>query len=180
MLRKATMDDAETLFRWRNDPLTRQNSFTTDEVPWESHIKWLEASFQNPNRALYIAECGTVRADIQGDRVELSWTVAPEIRGKGFGKAMVACAVSLYPDFILTASIKPGNVASEKIAESAGFHLASRDKHASHWLIRARCDGAGVSGSEVAADRKQLDGGDGGSRVPAASGQHLIVVAESG
>src|SRR5690348_1550527 len=113
-LRRATLDDAERLWRWRNDPETRANSISTDPVPLESHIAWLKSSLRNPDRKLLVAELdgepvGTVRID--NDR-ELSWTVAPEARGRGIGGAMVAAVV--FPGAV--ARIKRENLASQKIA----------------------------------------------------------------
>jgi RimJ/RimL family protein N-acetyltransferase len=122
-LRPATLDDAKLLFDWRNDPLTREASITTEPVAWEGHLKWLQATLQNPRRALLIAETdrpvGSVRID-WGEPTELSWTVAPEARGQGVGRAMVSAAV---PDGMVIAHIKQENVGSQKIAEAAGFRL---------------------------------------------------------
>jgi RimJ/RimL family protein N-acetyltransferase len=118
------MDDAELLFAWRNDPETRVNSVNTDPVSWDGHCNWLRASLQNPDRDLLIAEVGgvpvgTVRID-RGDETELSWTVAPDHRGNGIGKAMVALAC---PNGEVIAQIKPENIASRRIAASTGFHM---------------------------------------------------------
>lgn len=120
-LRPATMGDAETLFNWRNDPETQANSLSTDPVPWDDHCNWLKASLANPDRDLLIAEIdgvpvGTVRID-RGEESELSWTVAPDQRGKGIAKQMVALACP--PEAV--ARIKPDNIASQRIAEAAGF-----------------------------------------------------------
>ena len=127
-LRPATMDDAKILFDWRNDPLTRQHSHNSGEVPWKSHLAWLQTSLANPARTLYIAESdgtavGTVRADLlEGGEYELSWTVAPEARGKGFGKQMVLqFAREMLSGKRLLAEVKRGNIASEKIAQALGL-----------------------------------------------------------
>jgi RimJ/RimL family protein N-acetyltransferase len=65
---------------------------------------------------------GVVRADFRMDHCELSWTVAPEARGKGFGKAMVAkVARSLGGN--VRAEVKQTNVASQSIAQAAGLRL---------------------------------------------------------
>lgn len=127
-LRRATMDDAAVLFAWRNDPETRANSVTTDPVAWDGHRGWLEMSLASPDRELLIAEIdgvpvGTVRID-RGEEIELSWTVAPDQRGKGIGRYMVTMASPSGP---AVAKIKPANIASQKIAESAGFRLAGVD-----------------------------------------------------
>jgi len=127
-LRPATMDDAKILFDWRNDPLTRQHSHNSGEVPWKSHLAWLQTSLANPARTLYVAESdgtavGTVRADLlEGGEYELSWTVAPEARGKGFGKQMVLqFAREMLSGKRLLAEVKRGNIASEKIAQALGL-----------------------------------------------------------
>ncbi len=128
--RRANLDDAKILLKWRNDPDTRVNSINMDEVFWENHLSWLEKTLKNPSRFLFVAEergtpIGTVRADMSedGKEFELSWTVAPEERGKGIGKRMVSLILS--EDFLLgkklKAEIKEKNIPSIKIAKSLGF-----------------------------------------------------------
>ncbi len=126
-LRPASINDAKELFLWRNNPDTRRQSLSTDEVPWEVHVAWLQKSLQMPARKLYIAEeggvpIGTVRADKEGDVWELSWTTAPGARNKGFGKAMVLQFVQaqLRGEKII-ARIKKDNLASESIAKALGL-----------------------------------------------------------
>jgi len=133
-LRLATIKDAELLLAWRNDPLTREASRNSGEVPWENHVAWLEKSLLMSERKLYIAEeagvpVGTVRADRLANGVqELSWTIAPEARGRGLAKEMVFLFVrKILPGESLLAVVKAGNTASEKIAEALGLHPASPD-----------------------------------------------------
>lgn len=138
-LRNATIDDAKMLFDWRNDIETRKQSINVDEVPWENHILWLEKSLKNPNRKLMIAmigdePVGTVRLDIDEDcYAEISWTVAPRARGRGIGTKMVNTAV-LYFNRHLKAQIKPGNIASMKLAESAGFEKKMENQDMTEWF----------------------------------------------
>lgn len=123
MFRAATMEDAETLFRWRNDPVTRANSISQDLVPWDNHVAWLSASLKRPDRKILIAgfiPVGTVRFDTVGDITEMSWTVAPEARGKGVGFQMVLAASEGKS---LVAKILKHNLASQKIAAKAGFSM---------------------------------------------------------
>jgi RimJ/RimL family protein N-acetyltransferase len=128
-LRCATMDDAQLLLAWRNDAETRHQSGNSEEILWENHIAWLTQSLAMSTRQLYLAEykgilVGTVRSDTNTDgSVELSWTVAPEQRGKGLGKAMVMQFVKqLHPGAKLIAIIRKGNISSEKIAQALGLH----------------------------------------------------------
>ncbi len=90
-LRPATIQDADLLLEWRNDPETRSASHKTAVVQREEHISWLLKTLDNPSRRLLIAEenevpVGTVRADFSDGVYELSWTVAPDARGYGVGK----------------------------------------------------------------------------------------------
>lgn len=131
-LRPATMDDAELLFAWRNDPETRANSVSTEEVAWADHIAWLSESLEDPRRELLIAEVagapvGTLRID---DSQVLSWTVAPHARGTGVGKRMVA----LVAKHGHRAQIRRENIASRRIAEAAGFRLVT-DGEIQEWVV---------------------------------------------
>lgn len=133
VLRPATMDDAETLFRWRNDPVTRENSISQNIVPWDNHVAWLSASLKRPDRTILIAgsiPVGTVRFDTIGDITEMSWTIAPEARGKGVGFQMVSAASEGKS---LVAKILKHNIASQKIAEKAGFVML-KDSDLQEWM----------------------------------------------
>jgi RimJ/RimL family protein N-acetyltransferase len=129
--RKASFEDAALLLDWRNDFQTRKSSHHSEKVNKSNHVKWLKNSLSDPNRKIFIAEyyripVGTVRADYSEGFTELSWTVAPEARGRGIGKEMVA----KFADKIngsVRAEVKKNNEASKKIAESAGMKLERED-----------------------------------------------------
>jgi UDP-2,4-diacetamido-2,4,6-trideoxy-beta-L-altropyranose hydrolase len=125
-LRPASQADAQLLFDWRNDPMTRQNSMDTRPVAWSEHLRWLAASLARSDRRLLVAEIdrqrvGTVRLDYVAEHCTLSWTVAPAHRGRGVGQAMVAKAVAEAGVTVVLAAIKEGNMASARIAEACGF-----------------------------------------------------------
>jgi RimJ/RimL family protein N-acetyltransferase len=127
ILRDATMDDAARLFAWRNDTATRAASHTTGELAFDDHCKWLSKSLAMTTRQIFIADIngtavGTVRLDKLPDCTELSWTVAPEHRGRGHGTAMVRAALAIL-NGPACATIKAGNVASQKIARKIGMRL---------------------------------------------------------
>lgn len=128
-LRPATIEDARLLFEWRNDPSTRTQMHSTGDFDFPSHLAWLERTLSNPARKLYVAEVegcpvGTVRADAADGITELSWTVAPQARGRGLGTQMVQAFIATL-DGPLRAEVKTGNIASRKIAESIGLRLES-------------------------------------------------------
>jgi len=136
-LRTATFDDAKMLLRWRNDPATQRASHTGTAVERDQHFSWLRASLENPNRKLFVAELnsvpvGTVRADAADGTWTLSWTVAPEARGKGIARQMVAIAVGQINEPV-RAEIKRGNIASVNVATHAGMTLCREEGDILHF-----------------------------------------------
>lgn len=120
MIRQATLDDAPLLLEWRNDPLTREMSKDREPVEWDRHIAWLSARLARENPNLFIAESngnpvGTFRVD--GD--EISYTIAPTLRGNGVGLKMLTAAKEMFGP--LRAEIFSRNVASIKLATRAGM-----------------------------------------------------------
>ncbi|MEM7568425.1 MAG: GNAT family N-acetyltransferase [Pseudomonadota bacterium] len=139
-LRLATKDDAAQLLSWRNDPATRAASLTDHPISPVDHYTWLEKTLRMETRTLWIAESGrqavgTVRLDTANDRQELSWTVAPDARGKGFGKAMVSAALD-RTEGPIRARIRPENAPSRAIARACGFTRVYLEGGVETWLFR--------------------------------------------
>jgi GNAT superfamily N-acetyltransferase len=133
-LRAASMNDAKTLWRWRNDPGTRAASRHSAELPFEDHLGWLERSLATDERILLLAsdqtgDVGTVRWDLlRKGEWEVSITVAPERRGQSLGGALLRAAereLVLLRGAPVTsiAGVHEGNVASRRLFESAGYLL---------------------------------------------------------
>lgn len=114
-LRPATTDDSEFLLRLRNDALTRMNSKYDAIVPVGVHDKWLREILDHPkSHRLMIAEtalydhavanasprlgAGRLDADALDDHsVEISLTIAPEWRGLGYARQIIAGMCKLNP-----------------------------------------------------------------------------------
>jgi RimJ/RimL family protein N-acetyltransferase len=152
-LRDAVFADADDLFRWRNDRETRIWSRDVSDVSSDEHLTWLASTLQSPNRQLLIAEdergaVGIVRLDLLDGVWQMSWTVAPEHRGKGVGAAIVQLAVSRMAGERVFAEIKAANLASRRIAEKSGFRLReARDEMLFYWQ---RCTPSLLSDSDEA------------------------------
>jgi RimJ/RimL family protein N-acetyltransferase len=145
--RPATLEDAELLLAWRNDPTTRQSSIQQAEISFEEHVQWLSRSLASPSRQLFVAlyegrAAGMVRFDQLGEAPlevgteasEMSWSVAPEHRGRGLGKWIVKAALALRPG-TLVAQIRHENLASRKIAEFVGFIPESERDAITWWRL---------------------------------------------
>ena len=127
LLRPATINDANDLLEWRNDPLTRENSNDQNVVKFESHLNWLKNVLKKPNDHIFIAETlqeesvGTARVNWNGKHFELSWTVSPKFREKGIGKQIASIVVNQF--FPSMAEVKINNISCRKILENVGLHL---------------------------------------------------------
>ncbi|MDB4837328.1 GNAT family N-acetyltransferase [Marinomonas sp.] len=129
-LRLATIEDATLLLAWRNDRETRQASHHQNVITLEDHLGWLKRSLAIPEqRQIWVAEMdgvavGTCRVDCLDDLSEnvweLSWTIAPEVRGKGMAHAMLSVFIESF-EGALVAQVKKDNIASIKVAKKLGF-----------------------------------------------------------
>jgi len=93
ILRHATVADARVLLQWRNDPATMAAVGQVQPIGYEAHVQWL-GSYGQAGRHLYVAywrqlTVGTGRIDKDFETAWLSWTVAPEHRGRGYGRRLI-------------------------------------------------------------------------------------------
>jgi len=119
-IRPATLEDAQRLFEWRNDPLTRSMFRNREIVEWPDHLAWLRARLAREEPNLFVAEVdGVAVGTFRVDDHEVSYTVAPEARGQGHGYVMIRKAREMFGP--LLAEIYERNTASIKVAERAGM-----------------------------------------------------------
>lgn len=126
-LRKVIFDDWKILLDWRNDPLTRKNSFTQEIIKEENHKKWFRKNLIDKTSNIFILETetnepvGTIRSDkTVNNSYLLSWNISPYHRKKGYGNLILNLFLQNKVG-IFTAEIKPENLASIKMVEKNGF-----------------------------------------------------------
>lgn len=131
-LRPAELHDAEEIFRWRNDPVTRAQSFTSVMITWPEHLAWFEKTLQREDRLLLLGvvgkkKIGVLRFDLaQAEEAEININLAPESRGQGYGAALIRAGsrrlFEKYPSVRrVYARIKSDNQASLRAFAKAGF-----------------------------------------------------------
>ena len=127
-VRSVTLKDAELLFNWANDPITRQNSFNSHTIKWDDHVSWLENKIDDTNSLLFLIllddePIGIVRLE-RGLETVIGITVSPFQRGKGYGSEILKSACEVFwrnKTDIIFAYIKKENVSSQRVFKKAGF-----------------------------------------------------------
>lgn len=130
-LRKASAKNGELILKWANDPEVRAESFTSNAIPYNDHIKWFEHIISSPDCYLYIAEnsngqtVGQVRFELEGSNATISISVDRKFRKKGYGSMIIALAskklFQVSNADVIHAYIKKGNATSVSAFKKAGF-----------------------------------------------------------
>lgn len=130
-LRRATTEDCELLFQWANDPLVRQNSFSSAEILWEEHQAWFHALLNRADCGQYIYMCdgqptGQARVTVSGREAEVGYSICAQKRGMGHGKRMLQQLEDVvreeFPQVdVLVAKVKTGNIVSQNAFQSIGY-----------------------------------------------------------
>ncbi|MGQ0429830.1 MAG: UDP-2,4-diacetamido-2,4,6-trideoxy-beta-L-altropyranose hydrolase [Gammaproteobacteria bacterium] len=134
-LRLAVATDAELLFSWANDPLTRRMSFHPEAIAWTDHVAWLETQLRNPDckvqigREIGASDIGQLRLDRKGEVATLSVGLASAARGRGLAARLIrrAAVESLEAGWCVRvdARVRPENEASLVSFRRAGFREQS-------------------------------------------------------
>lgn len=134
-VRRVTSSDAALLWAWRNDALVRQNSFSSEPIPWEDHQRWLADRLASERTVIYILEdadgpVAQVRYERRAEaEAEVGISVAASARGRGYAHVALtetlASACSALGVDRVVALVKADNVPSQRAFERAGFTSAS-------------------------------------------------------
>lgn len=131
-LRLVEPKDIDLLFTWANDKEVRNNAFNTKPILFEEHKKWFSKLINDTNQVQYIfmkddIPIGQIRFTIEDEKAYIDYSIAPEMRGKGYGKNMLSLACKIISDHfhsvkVLVGQVKKGNIASEKCFEDCGYN----------------------------------------------------------
>lgn len=129
MLRRCTYSDMDIIYKWINDDEVRTNSFNSDYIEYETHVKWFNEKINSNNIYMYIIlnnnkEIGTIRLEKHNSKAIISYLISNEYRGKGYGNKVIDLikkeAIINNID-ILEAIVKKDNIASRRIFINNGF-----------------------------------------------------------
>lgn len=130
-LRRVEPADEALLLKWVNDPVTRANAVSTEQISASEHREWFAETLRSEDRRMYIAledgeRVGQIRFDRTSDAWEVDVSVAPTERGHGLGVAIIKAGVrqlmNTVPDArCVRAVVRPSNAASLAAFGRAGF-----------------------------------------------------------
>jgi RimJ/RimL family protein N-acetyltransferase len=128
-LREACAADAERLYAWRIDAETVKQSIAPPPACLEDHRRWLDEVLRDSRVTLFVAydeqravDVGAVRIDRRsGGDAELSITVAPEQRGRGYARGLISCGIAAAGSLRIVARVKPENLRSLRAFRALGF-----------------------------------------------------------
>lgn len=135
-IRKATIDDEQNLYVWRNHPNIREVSFNKQSISPEQHSQWFRSTLLNPDRLLLIGELkekpvGVVRFDIDGNSAEVSIYLIQEPDYKGLGQSLLRSAeqwlkANMNDISTISANVIEENSISQRFFTNAGYKPISR------------------------------------------------------
>ena len=140
-LRKVTKSDWKVLLEWRNDKITRQNSFNSELISINTHKEYIKNTLINTDRNLFILEyneipVGTIREDrLDKDEFELSYTISPMYRGKKIGQIMISLYLIERKGYFLC-EVKEENFHSIKMIEKLGFKLFKTENRVNFYELK--------------------------------------------
>jgi L-amino acid N-acyltransferase YncA len=136
VLRPVTVEDADLIFLWRNDPATRAASFDTAEKTRESFLpafeKWRRndpiaphlVAFEGEDVAFLRFSAPHATPETDEKTLEISIHVAPKARQRGHGKAALDQGARMAKSNgwrKLLALVKAANVVSQRLFSAAGY-----------------------------------------------------------
>jgi len=133
-LRTVTLDDAQTIFQWRNEPYIVNLGSLRKTVIWEEHLSWMKDTVRGINRKAFIIEinnipAGQIRFDLHSQNsCFVSVYLIKEFAGKGYGIEFIklGCA-TIFLQWeqvkIIYALVRRDNEVGNKAFIKAGFLL---------------------------------------------------------
>ena len=126
-LRLIVSSDSDILYKWVNDPVTREASFNTHTIEREEHDSYIESIIESKTESQFMfelyGECvGTIKESINQTDIEITYAISPDYRGNRIASLMMH--IYLYNrKGIFLCRIKEKNIPSIKMVERCGFTL---------------------------------------------------------
>ncbi|MBK6524756.1 MAG: GNAT family N-acetyltransferase [Crocinitomicaceae bacterium] len=93
-IRRTNLSDLDIVYNWINDPLVRNQSYSTAAVSMSNHTNWFNSKINSSQTSYYILEfkgerMGQIRFEHTGNSALINYLIAPEFRQKGWGSVLL-------------------------------------------------------------------------------------------
>ena len=153
LLREASESDEFVLLRWRNDPVVRSNSLSTQTVPAEIHKIWFKQSLVDPNRIILIlidssgCSLGQIRFDrtsnASSDAIHAFISISLDrcVRGLGISSSVISLSIAYLQrawgeEIEIYAEILEFNTVSQHAFSKCGFIRESVSSSSSNGILQ--------------------------------------------
>jgi RimJ/RimL family protein N-acetyltransferase len=130
--RPANLNDIELYFNWANDDSVRMNSYSSELIPYESHVNWFKNNLNKDYSLMLVFEndfkqaIGQVRIQkFDSNSAIIGISIDANFRGKSYSSRMIASASQdyflKYQISTIHAYIKCENLPSKLAFEKAGY-----------------------------------------------------------
>lgn len=132
-LRKVTSNDCDLIFEWANDKSVRENSFNSEKINYDEHIRWFNRKLISEESLMYILkvksnEVGMIRLDkIDQLSYLINYSIAKEHRGNGYATVLLKIIKELNPSNILIGKVKNNNLGSIKAFLNSGYNMKEEE-----------------------------------------------------
>jgi RimJ/RimL family protein N-acetyltransferase len=140
-LRIAKQNDWRVLLDWRNDQITRKNSLNKEIISIDTHRRYLNKIFANPDKNIFILDyddkpVGTLKEDrLDRGEFELSYTISPAYRGKKISQIMMNLYLIERKGFFIC-QVLEDNLPSIKMIEGCGFKYKKTENKINFYTLR--------------------------------------------
>ena len=135
LIRPCRQDDAQRIWKIRNEPCIRQQSIDFRPIDFNVHRAWFDGQyFSQPGSFCFVVERGGIvlgycRYDRKDSSYRVSISIDPAYHGQGHGTELLNQSLSLLPQgSTVTAEIKKGNPASLRLFQKNSFTLEREDE----------------------------------------------------
>lgn len=129
---KADETHIKITFDWANDSDVRKYSFNTENIQYEDHVKWFNNKINDPYCFYFIGvdgdkSVGQIRLDVSENSGIISYSVAKERRGQGYGLQLLQTLEKYilsnlnFHNFNLIGRVKQENISSVKCFLKCGY-----------------------------------------------------------
>ena len=124
--------DLAKTYEWANDSRIRKFSFNQNFITAKEHFDWFKSKIADKNSIYLMALLkdqivGSIRFDLKGSEILISYLVDPKFQGRGLGKVILSEGLQYFMKeksgrLYFTGFVFEENQASVKAFQQLGFH----------------------------------------------------------